>query len=98
MRAGSLLFAERGLKGKSGQHFFSGPHQGLRRPTSVAVFISLFLRHQHQHSSSKLSLPLAILHVERSQMGEFPQPFPFSAAGTNLKPKTFNTAAQLKPS
>lgn len=91
MRAGSLLFAERGLKGKSGQHFFSGPHQGLHRPTSVAVFISLFLR--HQHNGSKLSLPLAILHVERSQMGEFPQPFPFSAAGTNLKPKTFNAAA-----
>lgn len=91
MRAGSLLFAERGLKGKSGQHFFSGPHQGLHRPTSVAVFISLFLR--HQHNGSKLSLPLAILHVERSQMGEFPQPFPFSTAGTNLKPKIFNAAA-----
>lgn len=95
MRAGSLLFAERGLKGKSGQHFFSGPHQGLHRLTSVAMFISLFLR--HQHSSSNLSLPLAILHMERSQMGEFPQPFPLSAAGTNLKPKTYNTAAQLKP-
>lgn len=45
MSAGSFLFAEHGLKGKSGQPF-SGPREGFHRPTPVAVFISLFLRHQ----------------------------------------------------
>jgi hypothetical protein len=51
------------------------------------MFISLFLRHWYQYSSSKLCLPLATLHVERSQMGAFSKPFPLEATGFQLETK-----------